>query len=230
MAEKKTAKRPHHARRRDERTRQPTEIRRGLIIAAARAVLAERGVVNTTVRDIATASEVSLGTVTYHFTGIAEILAEVLQGEMTRFYQPILADAAAVADADGALRTVIDGFFAADERTWQHWRLWLDFWSLSAHDEVRANWQADAYQRWRGDVRTILVRGMDNGEFAFDDLDIALTEFLAVFDGLAGQAFLPGSTVGPPQARAHLHGYVDRRLRATANKPRRRTARGEQHQ
>jgi AcrR family transcriptional regulator len=205
-----------------ERQRQPTEIRRRLIVDAARGVIAERGVFATTMRDIAQASEVSVGTLTYHFTGIAEILAEVLQGEMDSFYLPIVENARAAEDATTAMRLLIDGFFAADERTVQHWRLWLDFWSLSAHDPAYARWQAKAYDGWRTDVRQVVERGVEAGEFRVDDLDIVMTEFLAFFDGLAAQAYLPASSIGPLQARDHLLGWVERRLTSGA---RRRAAR-----
>ena len=199
-----------------ERVRQPTEIRRKLVVEAARTVIAERGPFGTTLRDIAQASGVSLGTVTYHFSGIAEILAHVLQGEMDSFYLPIAERARLAPDATTAIRTLIDGFFADDERTVQHWRLWLDFWSLSAHDATHAEWQQKAYQLWRTDVRQVLERGIASGEFDVDGLDVVMTDFLVSFDGLAVQAYLPGSSMGPPQAREYLHGWVDRRLSCTA--------------
>ena len=195
-----------------ERQRQPTEIRRGLIVEAARGVIAERGPYAATMRDIATAGGVSLGTVSYHFSGIAEILAHVLQGEMDSFYLPIAERAHAAPDAATGIRMLIDGFFADDERTAQHWRLWLDFWSLSAHDETHAQWQESAYGQWRTDVREVLERGVASGEFRVGELDVVLADFLVSFDGLAVQAYLPGSRMGPAQARAYLHGWVDRHL------------------
>jgi AcrR family transcriptional regulator len=204
--------RPNRAKTAGERQRQPTEIRRGLIVEAARGVIAERGPFGTGMRDIATAAGVSLGTVTYHFSGIAEILAHVLQGEMDSFYLPIAEAARSAPDAVAGMRTLIDGFFADDRRTVEHWRLWLDFWSLSAHDEAHAQWQETAYEQWRTDVRTVLRRGVRTGEFQLPDADLVLADFLVTFDGLAVQAYLPGSKVGPLQARAFLHGWVDRHL------------------
>jgi AcrR family transcriptional regulator len=207
-----SSSRPARAKTAGERQRQPTEIRRGLIVEAARGVIAERGPFAAGMRDIAAAAGVSLGTVTYHFSGIAEILAHVLQGEMDAFYLPIAERAHAAPDAATGMRTLIDGFFADDRRTIEHWRLWLDFWSLSAHDEAHAQWQETAYEQWRTDVRTVLRRGVETGEFQLPEPDLVLADFLVTFDGLAVQAYLPGSKVGPPQARAYLHGWVDRHL------------------
>ena len=216
------------ARQASERIRHPTEVRRALIVEAARAVIADRGLFATTMRDIAAASQVSLGTVTYHFRGIAEILAEVLDSEMDAFYAPLVAAAAAAPDGRAALHALIDGFLASSPRARQHWVLWLDFWALSAHDGEYARRQAVFYQRWQRDVAAVFRRGLTDGTLrvwapgegeALDGgaapgeggaLDEAVVEFMAIFDGMAAQAYLPGADFGPAEARSRLHRYVDR--------------------
>lgn len=163
-------------------------------------------------RDIAQRAKVSLGTVSYHFESIAELLSEVLQAEMEHFYRPISAPAAAEPDGRVALGMIVDGFFADGVRTVEHWRLWLDFWTLSAHDQFYADWQAQVYLQWRRDIVDILERGRKAGTLAFDDIEVAATEFMAVFDGWAAQAFLPLGEIGPARGRALLHDYIQRRL------------------
>lgn len=204
------------ARQASERIRHPTEVRRALIVEAARSVIAGRGLFATTMRDIAAASQVSLGTVTYHFRGIAEILAEVLDGEMDALYTPLVAAAAAQPDGRAALHALVDGFLASSPRARQHWVLWLDFWALSAHDGGYASRQAAFYQRWQQDVAAIFRRGVADGTLRAADpdepgaLDEAVAEFMAIFDGMAAQAYLPGAGIGPAEARSRLHRYVDR--------------------
>jgi AcrR family transcriptional regulator len=202
-----------------ERRRQPTEIRRQLIVEAARAVIAERGLFATTMRDIALASDVSLGTVTYHFASLNDILAEVIQGEMEHFYRPIVARAAEAPDARTALQIVLDEFLASDERTVHHWLLWLDFWALSAHDEHYATRQSQAYAMWRADLGDILSRGLSDGSFTVTELDAAVVEFLALFDGLAAHAYLPGAKFTSAQARQRLYDYVNRVLLSPGDVP-----------
>jgi AcrR family transcriptional regulator len=222
------------ARQAGERIRHPTEVRRVLIVEAARSVIADRGLFATTMRDIAAASQVSLGTVTYHFGGIAEILAAVLDGEMDAFYAPLVAAAAAALDGRAALHALIGGFLASSPRARQHWVLWLDFWALAAHEGEYALRQTAFYQRWQGDVETIFRRGLADGTLpvgaldegaaldeggdpdeagALDEdraLDEAVAEFMAVFDGMASKAYLPGADIRPAEARRRLHRYVDR--------------------
>jgi AcrR family transcriptional regulator len=198
------------ARQASERIRHPTEVRRALIVEAARSVIADRGLFATTMREIAAASEVSLGTVTYHFRGIAEILAEVLDGEMDAFYTPLVATACAQPDGRAALCALIDGFLASSPRARQHWVLWLDFWALSAHDGEYATRQAAVYRRWQQDVAAIIGRGAADGTLRVGDQDEAVAEFTAIFDGMASKAYLPGADIEPAQARRRLHCYVGR--------------------
>jgi AcrR family transcriptional regulator len=201
---------PARARPASERNRHPTEVRRHLIVEAARPVIAERGLFATSMRDIAAASEVSLGTVTYHFTGIAEILAEVLNGEMDTFYRPVIDTARAAPTGRAALEAIVDGLIASTPRARQHWVLWLDFWALSAHDPGYARRQSQIYRRWNGDVRDVFARGEADGSLGPDPRQEAVTEFMAIFDGMAWQAYLPSTNVRPADARTRLHRWIDR--------------------
>lgn len=201
------------AKQASERSRHPTEVRRHLIVEAARSVIAERGLFATSIRDIATASDVSLGTVTYHFTGIAEILAEVLNDEMDSFYGPVIAAAKAAPDGRAALREIVDGFIASSTRAREHWVLWLDFWALSAHDPEYASRQSEIYKRWHTDVQAVFERGSADGSLHATSKELegeAIAEFMAIFDGMASQAYLPGAELRPAEARSRLHRYIDR--------------------
>lgn len=198
------------AKQASERSRHPTEVRRHLIVEAARSVIAERGLFATSMRDIAAASDVSLGTVTYHFTGIAEILAEVLNGEMDSFYGPVIDTVKAAPDGRAALREIVDGFIASTPRAREHWVLWLDFWALSAHDPGYASRQTELYQRWHADVQAVFERGSADGSLRVTSEEDAVTEFMAIFDGMAAQAYLPGADLRPAEARTRLHRWIDR--------------------
>jgi AcrR family transcriptional regulator len=201
------------AKQASERSRHPTEVRRHLIVEAARSVISERGLFATSMRDIATAGDVSLGTVTYHFTGITEILAEVLNSEMDSFYGPVIAAAKAAPDGRAALREIVDGFIASSARAREHWVLWLDFWALSAHDPEYASLQSEIYQRWHADVQAVFERASADGSLraaSEKEEEEAITEFMAIFDGMASRAYLPGAELRPAEARSRLHRYIDR--------------------
>jgi len=214
-AKSTTRKSGPRAKLASERSRQPTEIRRQLIVEAARGVIAERGLFATTMRDIALGSEVSLGTVTYHFTGIGEILAEVVQSEMDSFYTPIAEKAAGASDAMTSLRAIVEGFFASDDRTREHWLLWLDFWALATHYPKYSEWQSDVYARWEGDVTRFLEQGEAEGVFHVQNVEREAVMFMALLDGLVVQSYLPGARLTPAQGRDYLYAHVSRALSVT---------------
>jgi AcrR family transcriptional regulator len=208
-------RRPARARQPHERKRQPTEIRRQLVVEAARDVIGAQGLFSTTMRDIALASNVSLGTITYHFTGLDEILAEVLQREMEEFYAPVVEGAGKIADARAALGELVDGFLAPDERTRRHWLLWLEFWALAAYHPVYSRWLAAVYAGWRRDITAIVKRGVADGTFRPVDVAAAVVDFMAALDGLVVQTYLPDAVLTPAMARERLSANSDRLLART---------------
>src|SRR5206468_240924 len=128
------------------RRRQSPGVRRRMLLDAARAVIAERGLHATTIRDIAAAGGVAVGTVTYHFSGIEEVLAGVLESEMETYSDPIWSRAADAATGRAGLLALIDGLVASDRRTREHWKLWLGFWALAAHYPQYSTWQSRVYR------------------------------------------------------------------------------------
>lgn len=183
-----------------------------MITEAARTVIGDRGLHATTLRDVAAAADVALGTVTYHFTGIDEVLAEVLKNEMVSFSAPITEAALALTSGRAGIDHVIDGLVASDDRAQQHWRLWLDFWTLAAHNAEYSAWQADIYRRQHADVATLLERGHADGSLTVADAGREAVEFVAMLDGLVVQSYLRQSLLDPEQARRLLKSYVDQTM------------------
>ncbi|OJV24460.1 MAG: hypothetical protein BGO26_17820 [Actinobacteria bacterium 69-20] len=195
----------HH---RPARQRQPPEVRRAMIIDAARELIAAQGMHATTIRDIAAAAGVAVGTVTYHFSGIAEVLAGVLQAEMTQFSAPVMSAAVAAATGRRGLDILTDGLLASGDRAAEHWKLWLDFWTLAAHQPHYADWQAGVYVDLHYLAESLLRRGTADGSLRAPEPARQAVEYIALMDGLVVQAYLPDSRLKPDQARAMLTNYV----------------------
>ena len=91
----------------ERRARRHDPGRRDRLIDAALAVIAERGVAGTTHREIARVADVPLGSMTYHFTSLDDVLAEAF----TRHADAIADDfdhrLAAAAGRDAAVGAVI---------------------------------------------------------------------------------------------------------------------------
>lgn len=180
-----------------------------MLIQAARSVIVERGLHATTIRDIAAAGGVAVGTVTYHFSGIAEVLAGVLRSEMENYSAVVMQRAATAQTGRDGLTEIINGLLGSQPLLTEHWKLWLDFWTLAAHRPEYSEYQLQIYAQLHGQVHRIILRGDDDGSLSSDDPHQQAVAFVSMMDGLVVQAYVPGARITPGQARKILHGYVD---------------------
>lgn len=167
-----------------------------MIVEAARAVIVRNGVGATGLRDIAAEAGVSVGTVTYHFGSVAEILNEVVVLETERFYGAIVAAVDAEPDVLAGLRMLVAPLFGDTEQVRQHWRIWSDYWTaVVRRPEVAAEY-AERIRVWEACLVRVIRRGVDAGVFADVDADTVALQLAAYSDGVATQIAqgVPGLT------------------------------------
>lgn len=176
-------------------------------------LIAERGYASVGVRDVAAAAGVSVGTVTYHFGSVQEILSEAMVLHIERYYAALSEAAAQAAGAAEALRLLVDALFTED--TDRHWRMWFDYWNAGDQDpdQAFARGQAERYEAWHTQIRELAERGVAEGEFSSDDLDGFTVRFAALADGLAPQRLRQAPPLSTEDARRHLNRLIDTELR-----------------
>ena len=161
-----------------------------MIVAAAREVIVRKGVGQTGLRDIAAEADVSVGTVTYHFGSVAEILNEVVVLETERFYAGIVAAVDAEPDPVAGLRMLITPLFDDTEQVRQHWRIWSDYWTaVVRRPEVAAEY-AERIRVWEACLARVVRRGVDSGVFTAVvpiDPEVVALKTAAYSDGVATQ-------------------------------------------
>ncbi|MFD4503010.1 TetR/AcrR family transcriptional regulator [Streptomyces sp. NPDC058457] len=209
----KAERSPRRAVAAADRTRQPTEVRRRLIVEAAVPLIAERGYASVGVRDVAAAAGVSVGTVTYHFGSVQEILSEAMVLQIERYYAALNEAANRATSGAEGLRLLVDALFTED--TDRHWRMWFEYWNAGEHhpDQAFARGQDRRYESWHQQIRTLAERGVADGEFSCDDLDGFTVRFAALADGLALQRLRQAPPLTTLDARRHLNHFVETELR-----------------
>ncbi|MGI5272367.1 TetR/AcrR family transcriptional regulator [Nonomuraea sp. CA-218870] len=95
------------ARSASRRARRHDPGRRDRLIDAALDVIAERGLAGTTHREIARAADVPLGSTTYHFASLEEVLAEAFTRHADAVARVFDERMAAARDRDAAVEAVI---------------------------------------------------------------------------------------------------------------------------
>jgi AcrR family transcriptional regulator len=192
--------------------RLPPQQRRELILAGALTAIRTRGVTAVTVRDIAATAGVSVGTVTHHFSGIEEILTEVLRTVRDETRERVAATLAERESALDGLGRFVGVLLADDLATRGSWSVWLAAGARAAYDPGRAQYFAERGEAWRVVIRDLLLAGEQAGEFQVVDAEAMTTEILALVDGYGLQAFFGNGRPSPGEARAQARAAVRDRL------------------
>jgi AcrR family transcriptional regulator len=166
------------------RSRLAPERRRELIVQAARESILQRGLAATSVREVARAAGVSLGTVTYHFPTLDELLTEVLSVTLRDFYRPRRRRLAPDATAVDRLAVLIEDHFSSPD-LYEQCVIWLEYWPRAIHVPSARAWRRRRYGAYQRYIARVLTAGRDAGEFEVEAPGELATEFLALFDGLS---------------------------------------------
>jgi AcrR family transcriptional regulator len=173
-----------------------------MIIEAAGRVLQEHGVHSVTLRSIARSAGVSIGTVTYHFASVREIVAAAFAQSVSTYYERLERRVEAESDPLAALELLIDGIFTHETR--RHWQLWFDSLRLGGDvGELQARQQL-RYQQWDQMLHALVTAGMAEGVFGCDDADHAVMVLVALVDGLALGHLRGGPEPTMMQSREHF--------------------------
>ncbi|WP_423923835.1 TetR/AcrR family transcriptional regulator [Frigoribacterium sp. 2-23] len=190
------------------RRRKPAE-RRALIVEAARAVIVREGLGATRLRDIAVEAGVSIGTVTYHFASVAEILNEVVVLETARFYASIIEAVDAEPDAVVGVRMLVEPLFADTDATDEHWRLWSDYWTAVARKPAVAAEYVERIRVWEACLTRALRRGVASGQFTTADPSALALQLAAYSDGLATQLAQKAPGLTPARALQWMWTFLE---------------------
>jgi DNA-binding transcriptional regulator YbjK len=139
--------------------------RKSRIIDAAIDVIAEHGVAGTTSRRIAAAADVPLGSLTYHFTNLEDLLTQAFQrfaeGISPR-YEARFADVRDLAGFVDAVTTLISGDADQDPREWAvSYELYLAALRDQALRNVTESWMRRSRSVLERFVDPVTARGVD---------------------------------------------------------------------
>jgi AcrR family transcriptional regulator len=186
--------------------------RRVQLTSAAARVIARKGYVAATVRDVAREAGTSTGTLHYYYEGKDDLFAATLRAASEGFQAEL---AAAVAAADSPRDKLVAMALAATPSTPARRRghaVWIDFWAQAARDESLRELNQRIYDRWRAEIAAIVREGRRAGAFASGvDPEAFARGYAAVIDGLATHVVLHDG-FGPAEMEAACHGYVDAAL------------------
>ncbi|HJU03367.1 MAG TPA: TetR/AcrR family transcriptional regulator [Actinomycetes bacterium] len=167
--------------------RKLSDARRRQILKAAVQVIAEKGLCDTGIKDVADQAGTSPALVIYYFGTKDALLAEALAFADERFYAQTAEAVAGMASARDRLVELVRCSCSVGEAEddFDEWVLWLDLWARAAHKPDVARDRLAMDQRWRTTIGEIVRQGQAAGEFAPVDAGAFALRLAALIDGLA---------------------------------------------
>jgi AcrR family transcriptional regulator len=184
-------------------------VRRPELLAAAAAVIRQRGLENARVADVADKAGTSAPSVLYYFASKAELLKEALTSAEERFYEDLEIELAGIEGARERMLRVLK--YGAGEGDYDA-ALWMELWARALRDPELAATRAELDGRWRRTIADVVRYGQDRGEFGPADPDEFAVLLASLLDGLAVQIALRDMEVTPDRVRELATKLAEREL------------------
>jgi AcrR family transcriptional regulator len=190
------------------------EARRLQILTAAAELIAENGVAETRIHDVAKRAKVSSALVIYYFGTRDQLLVNALRFSEQTFYdaaERMLDDVRPVRERLSLLIRMTCTPESEGEVPGA-WGLWFDLWVQAfRHPEVSAD-RIELDNRWRALIAGVVAAGVDDGEAVCDAPDRFAVTFASLLDGLSIQVALADPVVTPDLAYEIAMSFAAREL------------------
>lgn len=177
-----------------------TESRRNDILKATVIAIADRGLCETRIGDVAEIVGVSPALVLYYFPTKAALLSEALVYLDRLFYEGVSSKLDTASSAEDRLVILIEESCPRPMRPGElpdSWVLWPAMWEMSRLDPSLAAARARLDEAWRAQIVSIIEEGIAAGEFEPVEVKDFSIQLAAMLDGLAVEAMLGDPTVDP---------------------------------
>ncbi|MEV8372270.1 TetR/AcrR family transcriptional regulator [Kribbella sp. NPDC056861] len=165
------------------------------IVSAAAELIAERGLANIRVTDVAERAGMSVGHVSYYFRSKTMLLMRAIQQSEDAFIDRVEATIHGIKDPWRRLTKYVE-LSAANGPRDPGWVLWFEVWSNAAVNDEVAGLHEELDARSCRILAGIVRYGCEQGAFSSDDPDRTAALISATIDGLSIQLTLgrPGLT------------------------------------
>ncbi|MFF9057256.1 TetR/AcrR family transcriptional regulator [Streptomyces sp. NPDC101213] len=187
------------------------------VLAAAMAMIAERGLEKLTMAALGREVGMSSGHLLYYFRSKDELLLQALEWSEGRLGAERGRLLTSTATARERLDAYVDLYVPAGHRD-PHWTLWLEVWNRSqnaAADADARDRQAAIEGAWHRDLVALLAEGVSRGEFRPVDPDRFAARLRALLDGFSIHVAIGLRGTGREQVIGHVTEFVTDALLAS---------------
>jgi AcrR family transcriptional regulator len=168
------------------------------VVTAAAELIAEEGLGQLRMADVADRAGMSVGHVTYYFPSKTRLLVRAIQLSEEQFHEQVRVALAAHEGAWSRLTALVELAAATGPRD-PGWLLWFEVWANAAVDPGLAAVQRELDGWWRGQMAEVIDYGVRAGAFRPTDAGRACSVLSALTDGLSVQLALGSDAVTRPE-------------------------------
>ncbi len=187
-----------------------TESRRRDILEATISAIAERGLCDTRIADIAEIIGASPALVLYYFPSKAALLTDALIYQDQLFYDKVGDELRTVTSAEDKLIILIEATCptpTSADGAIDSWQIWPATWEMARHDPTLAAARARLDEAWRSQIASIVDEGIESGEFRHvESADFAI-QLSAMLDGMAIEVMLGDPTISSARMSELARGF-----------------------
>lgn len=176
--------------------------RREQIIAAACAVISEKGFKSLRVADVARRAQTSTGTVHYYFDTKRDLMHAAFEANFTSSIERRQHLLDSEEDAATRLRAFVESYLPDDETTIAAWHVWAELWVEALHDPDLQGLNERVYGDWRRTVAQIIRDGQEAGLLRGGDPMLLANGLIGMIDGLSLQVLLGSRSMDVGRMRA----------------------------
>lgn len=168
------------------------------VVTAAAELIAEKGLAQLRMADVADRAGMSVGHVTYYFPSKTELLVRAIQKSEEQFQAEVREALQRHDDAWDRLTALVE-LAAASGPNDPGWLLWFEVWANAATDPELAQVQRQLDGWWRQQMAEVIAYGTERSAFHPADSGRAVSILSALTDGLSVQLALGSDAVSRPE-------------------------------
>jgi AcrR family transcriptional regulator len=183
--------------------------RRAQILHATCQVIAEGGLRNLRISDVARLAGVSGGTVHYYFDTKQDLAQAAFEDCYERSLERRRWLLDSRADSLTRLRQIVDSYVPSTPETIEAWKVWVELWAESPRSPRLRELNERLYGDWRRIVADIVRDGQSRGQLAAGDPFVLANMLVGMIDGLAVQVLAGSHTLTAGRMRLTCLAFVD---------------------
>ena len=164
------------------------------VLRAAMEAIAELGLANVRMVDVAMRAGIGPGHVTYYFPSKADLLMRAIRWSEEGLRDRIDDEISRIADPWKRLRRLFE-LAAAQGPGDPAWVLWFEVWAKAGTDQALAEGTDEFETWWRTALSDAIRYGCDRGSFTTENVDEVVLAVSAMIDGLSIQLTLGAPSV-----------------------------------